>query len=171
MSSGTRNAWPLSGKIRPIPLQIHTNTQIFSRHTRIRTGSSVNQPDCRRRSRLIFARNASADAPGVPFNLGQCRIERGMRPLRYSGHGFQGMARRIDHELMRGTCCDVPHRAAKQIRQLPDCAFLCGCDDHIHIGPWAPRGGQTTATTDGQTAGFHDHNDQQRQSVTISRLR
>ena len=82
--------------------------------------------------KLIFARIASADAPGMPFDLSQCGVERGVRPLLYAGHSFRGVSLRIDHELTGSACRDAPHRAAEQVRQLPNCASLCGCNDHIH---------------------------------------
>jgi hypothetical protein len=41
-----------------------------------------------RRLKLIFARISPADAPGVPFDLSQCGVERGVRPLLYAGHSF-----------------------------------------------------------------------------------
>src|SRR5260370_13077779 len=108
-----------------------------------------------RRLKLIFARIAPADAPGVPFDLSQCGVERGVRPLLYAGHSFRGVALRIDHELTGSACRDAPHRAAEQVRQLPNCASLCRCDDHIHSEPWAstPRE-QTVAITDGRTSAF-----------------
>jgi hypothetical protein len=59
--------------------------------------------------RLIFARRASASAPGVPFDLSQGSVERGMRPVLHVCHGFKGMALRIDSELMGVVLLDVPH--------------------------------------------------------------
>jgi len=85
--------------------------------------------------KLIFARIAPADAPGVPFDLSQCGVERGVRPLLYAGHSFRGVAPRIDHELTGSACRDAPHRAAEQVRQLPNRSSLCGCNDHIHGEP------------------------------------
>jgi len=76
----------------------------------------------RRRLKLIFARIAPADAPGVPFDLSQCGVERGVRPLLYAGHSFRGVALRIDHELTGSACRDAPHRAAEQV---PSAAKLC----------------------------------------------
>src|SRR5260370_6355842 len=62
-----------------------------------------------RRLRLIFARIAPADAPGVLFDFSQGGVERGMRPLLYPGHGFQGVALGANRELMGGALCDAPH--------------------------------------------------------------
>ena len=98
---------------------------------------TANEMD-RGRLKLIFAWIAPADASGVPFDLGQGRVERAMRPPHYAFHSFQGMARRTDHELMRSACRDVSHRATEQVRQLPNCASLHGRDDHIHIEPPGP---------------------------------
>jgi hypothetical protein len=49
---------------------------------------------------LNFARISPADAPGVPLNLSQCGVERGVWPLLYTGHSFRGVALRMDHGLM-----------------------------------------------------------------------
>ena len=59
--------------------------------------------------RLIFARRAPADAPGAPFDLCQGGIERGMRPLLHSGHGFQGVALRGNRELICAALRDAAH--------------------------------------------------------------
>jgi hypothetical protein len=70
-----------------------------------------------RRLKLIFARNSTADALGVPFDLSQCGVERGVWPLPYAGHSFRGVALRMDHELTGSACRDAPHRAAEKVRQ------------------------------------------------------
>ena len=59
--------------------------------------------------RLIFAGRAPANAPGVPFDLSQGGVERGMRPLLNASHGFQSMALRVNRELMGGVLHDAPH--------------------------------------------------------------
>ena len=69
-----------------------------------------------RRLKLIFARISTADAPGVPLDLSQCGVERGVRPLPYAGHSFRGVALRMDHELTGSACRDAPHRAAEEVR-------------------------------------------------------
>jgi len=75
--------------------------------------------------------------------------------LPYAGHSFRGVALRMDHELTGSACRDAPHRAAEEVRQLPNCASLCRCDDHIHGEPWAcMRREQTVAITDGRTTEF-----------------
>jgi hypothetical protein len=82
--------------------------------------------------RLIFARIAPADAPGVLFDLSEGGVERGMRPLLYARHGFQSVARWANRKLIGGALCDTPHRATEQVRQPPNGASLRPCDDHIH---------------------------------------
>ncbi len=57
----------------------------------------------------MFVRIAPADAPGVPFNLSQGGVERGMRPLLNAGHGFHGVALRANRELIGGVLHDPPH--------------------------------------------------------------
>jgi hypothetical protein len=44
-----------------------------------------------RRLKLIFAGISTADAPGVPFDLSQCGVERGVRLLLYASHSFRGV--------------------------------------------------------------------------------
>ena len=56
--------------------------------------------------RLNLARRAPANASGVPFDLSQGGVERGMWPATYVGHG---MAIGIDRELMGGVLPDAPH--------------------------------------------------------------
>jgi hypothetical protein len=116
-----------------------------------------------RRLKLIFARISTADAPGVPFDLSQCGVERGVRPSLYAGHSFRGVALWMDHELTGRACRDAPHRAAEQVRQPPNCASLCRCDDQIHSEPSActPRE-QTVAITDGRTTEFRGHSGHRR---------
>ena len=63
-----------------------------------------------RRLRLIFAGISTADTPGVPFDLSQCGVERGVRPLLYAGHSFPGVALRMDHAALS---------ASRQLRCLP----------------------------------------------------
>jgi hypothetical protein len=84
------------------------------------------------RLRLIFARVASTDATCVPFDFSQSGIERDMRPVLDAGHGFHRMALGMDHELIGVALYDASHRAAKQVRKVPDRALRCACDDHIH---------------------------------------
>jgi hypothetical protein len=59
--------------------------------------------------RLFLARRAPADAPGVPFDLSQGGVQRGMRPLLNAGHGIQGVALRANCELMGSVLHDAPH--------------------------------------------------------------
>jgi hypothetical protein len=59
--------------------------------------------------RPILARRAPANAPRVPFDLSQSGVERVIWPAMYVGHGFKGMALRVDRELMGGVLRDVPH--------------------------------------------------------------
>jgi hypothetical protein len=59
--------------------------------------------------RLIFAGIEPADAPGVPFDLGQSSVERGMRPLMNANHGFHSVALRVNRELVGGVLHDAPH--------------------------------------------------------------
>jgi hypothetical protein len=56
--------------------------------------------------RLNLAHRAPANASGVPFDLSQGGVERGMWPATYVGHG---MAIGIDRELMGGVLPDAPH--------------------------------------------------------------
>src|SRR5208337_4164261 len=63
----------------------------------------------RRLLRLIFAEIAPADTPGVPFDLGQSGVERRMRTLINAGHGFHGVALRVNRELMRCVLHNSPH--------------------------------------------------------------
>jgi len=123
----------------------------------VNIGYSADELDCwpLGAAKADLRQDSPADAPGVPFDLSQCGVERGVRPLLYAGHSFRGVALRMDHELTGSACRDAPHRAAEQVRQLPNCAPLCGCDDHIHSEPWAcaPRE-QTVAITDGRTIEF-----------------
>jgi hypothetical protein len=81
---------------------------------------------------LVFAWLASTDATRVPLDFGQGGVQRTMWPVLNAGHGFHGMTLRVDHELIGAVLPDVSHRAAEQVRKMPD-TWLDACDDHIHI--------------------------------------
>ena len=53
----------------------------------------------------------------------------------YVGHGFEGMAFRVDRELTGGVLPDVPHRTTEEVCQMPDCASVYRNDNYIHIEP------------------------------------
>jgi hypothetical protein len=71
-------------------------------------GARVSRRNAIKRSlSLMFVRIAAADASGVPFNLSQRGVKRGMRPLLNAGHGFQGVALRANSKLMGGVLHDA----------------------------------------------------------------
>ena len=58
-----------------------------------------------------------------------------MWPAMYVGHGFEGMAFRVDRELTGGVLPDVPHRTTEEVCQMPDCVSVHRNDNYIHIEP------------------------------------
>jgi hypothetical protein len=89
----------------------------------------------RLRLKLMLARRASANAPGVPFDLSERGVERGMRPALDGRHGFKGTALGVDRELMGGVLSDVPHWTTKQVCQAPDHTPPRRNDDQIQVEP------------------------------------
>lgn len=90
---------------------------------------SADELDCWAPSKADLRPDCAGRHPGCAYRSQPVGVERGMRPLLYAGHSFRGVTLRIDHELTGSACRDAPHRAAEQVRQLPNCASLCGCDD------------------------------------------
>jgi hypothetical protein len=66
-------------------------------------------------SGLIFAWITAADASGVPLDLCQSGVERGVWPVLCAWHGFERVALGLDEKLLGGAFRDASHRAPEQI--------------------------------------------------------
>jgi hypothetical protein len=61
----------------------------------VNIGYSADELDCWAPSKTDLRQDFDGRRPGVPLDLSQCSVERGMRPLLYGGHSFRCVALRM----------------------------------------------------------------------------